>query len=105
MVFETCMACSKWFRYPSIRRVLCYETLSETNFGARPSEPRFAPTTWIDISGHLEGKLAMAGIFASELGAHPFPRSLEAIRAQALLRGAEAGCSSAEAFQLIRERI
>lgn len=104
MVFEACMACSKWFRYPFLRRVVCYETLSETNFGARPTESRFAPTSWVDISDHLEEKIAIMKVYASELGDHPFPRSEASVRAQALLRGTEAGAKSAEAFQLIRER-
>src|SRR5688572_26416578 len=32
VVFDASAACTKWFRYPSIRRVLCYEVLSETDF-------------------------------------------------------------------------
>ena len=29
-VFDAAAACTKWFRYPSVKRVLAYETLSET---------------------------------------------------------------------------
>ena len=32
VVFDAASACCKWFRYPSVRRVLAYETLSETEF-------------------------------------------------------------------------
>jgi hypothetical protein len=34
----------------------------------------------------------------------PFPRSVEAIRALAAVRGAASGFVAAEAFQLLRER-
>ena len=31
VVFEAASSCTKWFRYPSVKRVLTYETLSETD--------------------------------------------------------------------------
>jgi len=37
-------------------------------------------------------------------GEFPFPRSHEAIRALATLRGAASGFKTAEAFELLRER-
>ena len=43
-------------------------------------------------------------IYASEVGEFPFPRSHEAIRALAMLRGATSGYKFAEAFELLRER-
>jgi hypothetical protein len=43
-------------------------------------------------------------IYASELGAFPFPRSADAMRALAKWRGSNAGFEAAEAFQLLRER-
>jgi hypothetical protein len=41
-------------------------------------------------------------IFESELGQHPFPRSLENIKALAHFRGASVGVQYAEAFQLLK---
>ena len=35
IVFDAVASCTKWFRYPSIKRVLAYETLSETDFGLK----------------------------------------------------------------------
>jgi hypothetical protein len=57
----------------------------------------------VGIDGYLEEKLAILDIYASELGAFPFPRSHEAVRALALLRGAAAGFKAAESFELLRE--
>ena len=103
IVFDAGAACTKWFRYPSIRRVLCYETLSETGFGLDPRTPGLSPTSYVDVTDHLATKLTALTLYAGEGGQHPFPRSCDAIRALATLRGAEAGCAAAEAFALVRE--
>lgn len=103
MVFDAVASCTKWFRYPSVKRVLAYETLSETDFGLGISQG-FRPNVFVDIEPHLEGKLQSMNIYASELGEFPFPRSHEAIRALATLRGAASGFKAAEAFELLRER-
>lgn len=96
-------SCTKWFRYPTIKRVLAYETLSETDF-ALGTEQGFRPNVFIDIALFLEDKLRAMDIYASELGAFPFPRCHQAIRALATLRGAASGFMAAEAFELLRER-
>ena len=41
-------------------------------------------------------------IFDSELGEHPFPRSIKNIEALATFRGATIGVNYAEAFQMIK---
>lgn len=103
VAFDAGAACSKWFRYPSVRRVLTYETVSETEFGL-DSGAAFHPNCFVDIGDYLERKLQIMQIYQSELGRFPFPRSLEALRALAAVRGAAAGFAAAEAFQLVRER-
>jgi LmbE family N-acetylglucosaminyl deacetylase len=64
----------------------------------------FRPNVFIDVEPFLDGKLRAIDIYASEQGAFPFPRSHEAIRALATLRGAASGFKAAEAFELLRER-
>jgi LmbE family N-acetylglucosaminyl deacetylase len=103
VVFDAVAACTKWFRYPSVKRVLAYETMSETDFVLRP-EGLFNPTVFVDITPFIDCKIALMGIYQSELGQHPFPRSETALRALAHFRGAQSGFGSAEAFQLLRER-
>lgn len=103
VVFDVTAACAKWFRYPSIQRVLAYETLSETEF-ALGTESMFHPNFFIDISDFLARKLEVMAVYQSELGSFPFPRSIEAIRALATLRGTTSGFNAAEAFQLLRQR-
>ena len=105
IVFDAAASCTKWFRYPSVKRVLAYETLSETDFGLCADDQGFRPNVFIDIEPFLDGKLQAMDIYASEVGVFPFPRSHEAIRALATLRGAASGFKAAEAFQLLRERM
>lgn len=52
-VFEAAIACTKSFRYPLIKSVRIYETLSETEFGMFPDKLSFRPNLWIDISDYL----------------------------------------------------
>ncbi len=103
-VFEAMKATSKWFRYPSVKRILCYETLSETNFGlSAVSGNTFIPNVYEDITPYFKEKLKAMNIYVSEIGSHPFPRSEDSIVALATLRGSECGCSFAEAFMLLKE--
>jgi LmbE family N-acetylglucosaminyl deacetylase len=102
-VFDAGSACAKWFRYDSVRRVLAYETLSETDFALDAQSP-FAPNFFVDITDFLDRKLEIMAVYQSEMSEFPFPRSVEAIRALATLRGASSGFRAAEGFQLLRER-
>ena len=104
VTFDAVSACTKWFRYPSVKRVLAYETLSETDFVINPKQA-FHPNSFIDISEHIEDKLELLQVYASEMGDFPFPRSITAVRALAERRGAQAGFRYAEAFQLLKERL
>jgi LmbE family N-acetylglucosaminyl deacetylase len=104
VVFNAVASCTKWFRYPSVQRVLAYETLSETDFGLGVAQG-FRPNVFVNVEPYLEDKLRAMNIYASELGVFPFPRSNEAIRALATLRGTASGFRAAEAFELIRERL
>jgi len=102
-IYDAAISCTKWFRCPSIKRVLTYETLSETDFGLSVDQ-KFFPNVFVDIERSIDQKIDIMKIYASELGEFPFPRSDEAIRSLAKIRGAASGYKAAEAFQLLRER-
>jgi len=105
VVFQAVAACSKWFRFESIKRILAYETLSETDFAINPDINAFTPNVFVDISEFLQEKLQIMQIYKSEMGLFPFPRSEKAIVALSQIRGAAAGCEAAEAFMLLKEII
>ncbi|MEI6285478.1 MAG: PIG-L deacetylase family protein [Bacillota bacterium] len=104
IVFDAASSAAKWFRCGSIRKIIAYETLSETEFGTSFCSSGFHPNLFVDVSDYFELKLAiMKTDYFSELKPFPFPRSEANIRALATLRGATSGCTFAEAFMLVKE--
>ncbi len=101
VTYEAGMSCTKVFRYPSVKKVMTMEIISETDFSK--SGEAFSPNYFVDISDCLEDKMNALQIYDTELGEPPFPRSLEAVKALALLRGGVSGCKYAEAFKIIKE--
>ena len=93
----------KWFRYPHIRKVLMYETPSETEFNFM-EKSTFNPNVFVNISDHLNDKIEAMQIYESEIGDFPFPRSEKTIRSLAAFRGSQSGYEAAEAFELVYER-
>ena len=100
-VFEAAYACSKIFRRSYIKRILTMEIISETNFGM-PYDT-FKPNLYVDITDYLDKKIEALKIYDTELGKLPFPRSVDAVKAQAIIRGTESGALYAEAFRVIKE--
>lgn len=101
IVFEAGMTCTKVFRYPYIKKILVMEILSETDFN-KTGEP-FAPNYFVDITEQIDQKIEALRIYDTEMGEPPFPRSVEAVKALALLRGGTAGVHYSEAFRIIKE--
>lgn len=87
----------------AIREVYCYETPSETHLSAPYLEPAFVPNVYVDISGYLEDKLKAIAAYQSQKQKKPLPRSEQALRALAQLRGSQIGVDAAEAFVLVRK--
>ena len=101
LIYEAALVAARPVHTHRVKRLLCYETLSETEWGL-PSEV-FNPNSFVDISDTFEAKIAAMKVYESEIKLYPHPRSLEAIEVLAKKRGAEAGVKFAEAFMLIRE--
>lgn len=90
-------------RRHAVRRVACYETVSETHWSAPGIEPAFEPNWYVDINGTLADKLEAMRLYGSQLEANIPARSLEAIEALARFRGSVVGVAAAEAFCMVRE--
>tara|TARA_Y100000589_G_C27174183_1_gene638015 strand:+ start:45 stop:749 length:705 start_codon:yes stop_codon:yes gene_type:complete len=83
----------------NLRLVLCYEVLSETNLPLEPSNyTQFIPNFYLDISKYINHKLEALKFYKSQLTDSPSPRSIEAVKALAKLRGAHIRKKFAEAF-------
>lgn len=103
VVFDAVMSAIKPFRCPSVKGVLLYETLSETEFVIRPDDGGFKPNVWIDVEKYIEEKCRIMEIYKSEIAPHPFPRSQKNMAALATFRGAMVNLKAAEAFMLVRQ--
>jgi LmbE family N-acetylglucosaminyl deacetylase len=86
----------------AIREVYCYEVQSETHWSAPYLEASFTPNVWVDISSQLDTKLRALACYASQVRPAPDARSIEAVRALAVWRGAQQAMTAAEAFVAIR---
>lgn len=102
-VAEAAMVAVRPLQSPCIKKVLSYETLSETEWNTPSVNNAFIPNVWIDISNEIENKIMAMECYKSQLHAFPHPRSIEAIKALAHYRGSTIGVTAAEAFMLVRE--
>jgi LmbE family N-acetylglucosaminyl deacetylase len=105
VTFQATTAVVKSFHMKAlgVRRLLAYETISETDAAAPLPESAFLPTVHVDVTGQMERKLEILQLYASEVQPDPMPRSLSAVRALGRYRGATIGVEYAEAFMLLRE--
>lgn len=103
IVFNAAMVCCRPVDRAAPTRVLAYETVSETDWNAAPTTPAFVPNVYVDITAHIDRKLAACATYASQMRPAPSQRSIDALRALSTVRGSVAGCHHAEAFMLIRE--
>lgn len=87
----------------SVRKLLSYETLSETDWSPPFAENTFVPTVYVDITKHLKIKLQAIQCYQSQLKLFPHTRSLESLKALARVRGGTVSLAAAEAFMLVRQ--
>ncbi|MGI6163457.1 MAG: PIG-L deacetylase family protein [Bacillota bacterium] len=105
LTFESALVALRPVTAECVREILCYETVSETNWSAPFASPVFSPDVYIDISNYLERKVAALKTFASQMKCFPNERSIEAVTSLATARGATVGRCAAEAFVQVRRII
>jgi len=103
ITFQAAYSCTKTFRCRSLKKIYIMETLSETEFSLPIGGNIFVPNSFVDISPFFHKKIEIMQYYSSELADHPFPRSIDSLKALALFRGSLAGCKYAESFMLLRE--
>lgn len=86
-----------------VRRICCYETVSETHWSAPGMEPAFEPNGYVDITATLSRKLEAMKAYSSQLAEGVPARALTALEALARFRGSVVGMPAAEAFVIVRD--
>ncbi len=87
----------------AVRAVFAYEVPSSTDWAPAGFGPPFQPVRTVDIAAWLDAKLAALALYGSEVPPAPHARSVEAVRALAVARGASVGLGPAESFMVLRE--
>lgn len=85
-----------------VKDIYAFEIPSSTEWAFNQLGKPFEPNLFYDITATLDRKLAAMAQYDSEARPFPHPRSPESLRARAQWWGTVAGCSAAEAFELIR---
>lgn len=86
----------------TVDSIYAFEVLSSTEWGLSV-ESHFRPARACGISKYLDIKLAALECYHEELREFPHPRSIQAVRHLAKLRGSQFGLEAAEVFSVERE--
>lgn len=88
-----------------VRALYSFEVPSSTEWAFGTIAPAFSPNVFVDISSTLAKKVQALKRYEGEVRPFPHPRSPKALEAAAARWGSVIGVASAEAFELIRERV
>jgi len=102
ITFRAVLTAFRPMRGEPARRIYSFEVPSSTEWNAPLALSYFAPDYFVDISETLEIKINAMMKYKSETRKFPHPRSPEAIRSLAMLRGSQVGFEAAEAFKVVR---
>lgn len=88
-----------------IEALYLMEVQSSTDWALNPSEQRFQPNTFVEVSREgVMAKVNALSVYENVIRPVPHPRSVAALQALPVLRGAQAGYALAEAFECVFRR-
>lgn len=103
LTFEAVLTAARPAIQKNILKILCFETISSTEWQAPAPERNFNPNVFEDIKGFMDKKKAALKEYKSEIRNYPHPRSPEGVEVLARYRGIKSGLIMAEAFWSVRE--
>lgn len=101
-VYRASLVAARPLSTSTVKKILCYETLSETEWSPFQFNIPFRPNYFVDVNEFLQKKLDAFSCFHSQIKQFPHPRSLKTIEDLAHFRGATVGITAAEAFSVER---
>lgn len=104
ITFDVISSSTKNFRVPFIKKIMLYETLSETGYSLNTSKDQFCPNMYVDISKFMNKKIKIMKVYKSEIMKSYKPRSIFAIESLGRYRGSRINSRYAEAFMLVYEK-
>lgn len=103
ITYDAAMTALRPKKESPVKRILAYETISETGWDYECSAKTFMPNVYEKIDSYIDAKLCAMEKMKSQLQEFPSARSLNALLSLAKYRGATIGTNAAEAFALLRE--
>ena len=98
--FEATAVASRPFKNSKIRKILCFETPSSTEWGKNTHA--FNPNHFVNICSTLKNKVKAIKQYKNEIKEFPHPRSIEGITTRAKFWGSCSGIKNAEAFIMLQ---
>ena len=87
---------------PKLHMFAYMEVLSSTEWSLNSADNRFTPNYFVEIGKDgVDTKIEALSAYTGVMRPFPHPRSKEAIEGLAAYRGAQSGCSYAEAFETV----
>jgi len=101
--FEATAVASRPFKNSKIRKILCFETPSSTEWSL--ANKSFKPNCFVNIEKVINKKLSALKKYKNEIHSFPHPRSIVSIRNRSRYWGSISGLKNAEPFMIFREVI
>ena len=86
-----------------VKKLYCFETLSNTDFSFKNKNKVFNPNFFVDINKFLKKKIELLKIYKREIKQWPHQRSTKGVKILSNYRGSQIGVKNAEAFMCLRE--
>ena len=104
VIFDSALVAARPTNNYLVKRILAYETLSETEWAAPSINDVFIPNYFERISElEIGKKIEAMSFYKSQLKEYPNSRSIEGIKSLAINRGVTINHKYAESFMLIRD--
>ncbi|MBI5223465.1 PIG-L family deacetylase [Candidatus Micrarchaeota archaeon] len=105
MTFSAVMTATRPMLSCSVKKILCFEVTSSSEWNAQNPNNAFMPNYFVDVSQTLKKKLDALAHYKGEMREYPHPRSTEGNEYLARMRGLTISTKAAEAFVLVRELV
>lgn len=102
VTFEAVMTAARPLPGKKPIEILCFETVSSSEWTQSTQDKTFKPTYFVDITDTIQDKIQSLRHYDVEMRPFPHPRSYEGIQYLAHVRGMSVGVAYAEAFEIIR---
>ena len=103
LIFEAAMVAARPKVGYTVKKILCYEVISETDWAFHYFKDVFSPNVYVDISKTLNEKIKAILCYKMEMTKEYYSFDTEGVKVLARKRGIDAGINLAEAFVLVRD--